>query len=149
MASIYAATRAVARATTVFTMALAMTGCRTISDDGTPGPRLITVTASGPVSVTVGDTVAVVLPANPSTGFQWEVATAPDLQVLAAAGDQSYTPSTRESPMPGAGGTASFRFLAVAGGTTGITLVYRRRWETGVPPVETVTVAVTVAAGSR
>lgn len=147
MASSNAAARAAARATTVFTIALAMTACRTISDDVPRGPRLVAVTASGPVSVTVGDTVAVVLPANPSTGFQWEVATTPDVRVLAAAGDQTYTPSTGRSPMPGAGGTASFRFLAVAGGTTGITLVYRRRWETDVPPAETVTVAVTVAAG--
>ena len=148
MATRNAVARAAVRATTAFTIALAMTGCRMMRDDETPAERTVTVTASGPVSVTVGDTVAVMLPANPSTGFQWEVATAPDVRVLAASGDMVYTPTTLQSPMPGAGGSASFRFRAVAAGTTGITLVYRRIWEIGVPPADTVTVAVTVVARS-
>ena len=149
MASRNAVARAAKRATTAFTVILAMTGCVRISDDDTPGQRLVTVTASGPVSVTVGDTVAAMLRANPSTGFQWEVATAPDVRVLAAAGDPTYTPSTLQPPMPGAGGTAWFRFRAVAAGTTRITLMYRRSWEAGVPPAETVTLTVTVAPASR
>ena len=61
MASTRSMARAAARAATMFTLALAITGCGMPSSDETPGYRHVTVTASGPVAVTVGDTVAVML----------------------------------------------------------------------------------------
>jgi inhibitor of cysteine peptidase len=48
--------------------------------------------------------------------------------------------------MPGSGGSETVRFTATAAGTTKLVLDYRRPWETDVPPVETVTIDVTVTA---
>lgn len=111
-------------------------------------PRAVTVTASGPATLAAGDTLVVTLRANPSTGYSWALITAPAAAVLAASGEPTYSPDrTGGTPMPGAGGTATFRFAAVAAGSTRVVLAYRRGWETDVPPVETVTVDVTVTAG--
>jgi inhibitor of cysteine peptidase len=106
----------------------------------------VTVTASGPVSVKVGQTLVVTLASNPSTGYSWAISTAPDAAVLAQDGDLTYTPSNPDVVMPGSGGTESVRFTAKAAGTTTLVLDYRRPWETDVPPVETVTIDVTVTA---
>ena len=149
MASTRSMARAATRAATMFTLALAITGCGMPSSDETPGYRRVTVTASGPVAVTVGDTVAVMLPANPSTGFAWELDSIPDARVLRASGELIYAPPANQPPMPGAGGTATLRFHAIAAGQARLSLVYRRNWEVGVPPAERVTIAVTVLPASR
>jgi inhibitor of cysteine peptidase len=112
------------------------------------GARTVTLTGSAPATLTVGDTLAITLPANPSTGYSWGVATAPDAAVLAGPGDPTYAPdNTGGAPMPGAGGKATFRLVAVGAGSTRVVLTYRRSWEGDVPPVQTVTVDVTVTAG--
>jgi len=122
-------------------------GCGMRNLDDAPA-RAVTVTASGPATLAVGDTLVVTLPANPSTGYSWALTSAPAAAVLAAPGEPAYTPDrTGGAPMPGAGGKATFRFAAVGAGSTRVVLAYRRGWETGVPPVETVTVEVTVTAG--
>ena len=106
----------------------------------------VTVTASGPAALKVGQTLVVTLASNPSTGYSWAISTAPDSAVLTQDGDLAYTPSNPDVVMPGSGGTESVRFTAAAVGTTTIVLDYRRPWETDVPPVETVTIDVTVTA---
>jgi inhibitor of cysteine peptidase len=106
----------------------------------------VTVTASGPASLKVGQTLVVTLASNPSTGYSWAISTAPDSALLAQEGEITYAPSNPDVVMPGSGGTESARFTATAAGTTTIVLDYRRPWETDVPPVETVTIEVTVTA---
>jgi inhibitor of cysteine peptidase len=106
----------------------------------------VTVTASGPVSLKVGQTLVVTLPSNPSTGYSWTVSGAPDSAVLTQEGDITYTPSNPDVVMPGSGGSETVRFTATAAGTTKLVLDYRRPWETDVPPVDTVTIDVTVTA---
>jgi inhibitor of cysteine peptidase len=106
----------------------------------------VTVTASGPVSVKVGQTLVVTLASNPSTGYSWAISTAPDSAVLTQDGDITYTATNPDVVMPGSGGSETVRFTATAAGTTTVVLDYRRPWETDVPPVETVTIDVTVTA---
>ncbi len=123
-------------------------GCGPMPSKDQRGARTVTITGSAPAMLTVGDTLAITLAANPSTGYSWGVAAAPDAAVLAGQGDPAYVPdNTGGAPMPGAGGTATFRLVAVGAGSTRVVLTYRRIWETDVPPVQTVTVDVTVTAG--
>jgi len=96
--------------------------------------------AGGTVDLRVGETMAVVLEGNPTTGFTWETA-ALDASVLKQLSEPEFEP---ESSLIGAGGTFTFRFEAVAPGQTLLRLVYHRPWETDVPPEKTFEVTVVV-----
>jgi inhibitor of cysteine peptidase len=106
----------------------------------------VTVTASGSAALKVGQTLVITLASNPSTGYGWTVSGAPDSAVLTQDGDITYTATNPDVVMPGSGGSETVRFTATAAGTTTVVLDYRRPWETDVPPVETVTIDVTVTA---
>jgi len=77
---------------------------------------------------------------SPTTGYTWEQTTG-DGAIVKLDGDPLYT---SESNLVGAGGTYLFRFSAVAPGETSLTLIYHRSFESGVPPLKTFTVLVTV-----
>jgi inhibitor of cysteine peptidase len=133
---------------------LALAGLVTALGACTPEPARsvapveVTVTGSGPVALAVGQVLVVTLAANPSTGYGWAVERAADAAVLVQRGDFAYQPAAAEGRnMPGAGGHQTLRFAAVASGVTTVQLGYRRPWETGVAPVETVTLEVTVTPG--
>jgi predicted secreted protein len=83
------------------------------------------------IFLTQGDAIQVKLPANPSTGYSWSVVSnAPG--VLQPLGDPKFEPAAK--PMPGAGGSQTFGFRVVAGGSAFLELVYRRPSEADVPP---------------
>ncbi|MEO8485633.1 MAG: protease inhibitor I42 family protein [Betaproteobacteria bacterium] len=85
-----------------------------------------------------GDTIAVHLDANPSTGYRWELTRLAGASV-AQIGLPDYQPETAAGvPRVGAPGHASFRFRALTPGTSSIELAYRRPWETNVAPAKTV-----------
>jgi inhibitor of cysteine peptidase len=86
----------------------------------------------------------VALAANPTTGYSWEVSGAPDPAVLEQMGEAVYEASPTDTMVVGSGGVMTFEFQAVGAGTTTLELVYRRPWEDGVEPIETVTIDVTV-----
>lgn len=138
------------RTLAVMAMMVAVLGACGSKDEGAgdtlPAAGELTVTASGPAALKVGQTLVVTLSSNPSTGYSWTVSTAPDSAVLTQEGDITYTPSNPDVVMPGSGGSETVRFTATAAGTTKLVLDYRRPWETDVPPVETVTIDVTVTA---
>lgn len=138
------------RTLAVMAMMVAVLGACGSKDEGAgdtlPAAGDVTVTASGPAALKVGQTLVVTLSSNPSTGYSWTVSTAPDSAVLTQEGDITYTPSNPDVVMPGSGGSETVRFTATAAGTTKLVLDYRRPWETDVPPVETVTIDVTVTA---
>lgn len=96
---------------------------------------------TGLVSLAPGDSFRVALPANPTTGYTWGM-TVPD--VLEEEGAGSYV-SDAAPGMTGAGGTMTWRFRAVRPGEGELVLVYRRQWEEGTPPVQTVRYRVVVA----
>ncbi|MEI6403765.1 MAG: protease inhibitor I42 family protein, partial [Actinomycetota bacterium] len=116
------------RTLAVFVMVAAATLGACGSKDEGAGENLatgdVTVTASGPVSVSVGQTLVVSLPSNPSTGYSWTVSGAPDSAVLTQDGDITYTPSNPDVVMPGSGGSETVRFTATAAGTTTVVLDY-------------------------
>ena len=110
-----------------------------------PASNSVTVTASGPVTLKVGQTLIVALPSNPSTGYRWFVTVAPDPKVLAQQGEPTYQAAPSATPMPGSGGTETTTFTATAAGATKVVLSYRRSFEPDQPDANTVTLAVVIS----
>ncbi|TAK30615.1 MAG: hypothetical protein EPO21_18895 [Chloroflexota bacterium] len=92
------------------------------------------------IDLQVGQELVISLEANPSTGFAWEVEEV-DSSILTQTGDITFEP---ESDLIGAPGLATIGFEAVAEGQSPLTLVYRRPWETDIPPVKTFSITVRV-----
>ena len=85
-----------------------------------------------------GDTLAIHLDANPTTGYRWELARLAGSSVV-QIGLPDYQPETAAGvPRVGAPGHTTFRFRAMQSGTSSIELAYRRPWETGVAAAKTV-----------
>jgi len=78
----------------------------------------------------VGAHFDVALPANPTTGFHWQLAEAdPGVVVV---GEPFFTP---RGDALGVAGTETFHCIVTGEGQTRIVLVYRRPWEEGVRPL--------------
>jgi uncharacterized lipoprotein YbaY/predicted secreted protein len=113
-----------------------------------PSPADITLTNGDDgraIGLKVGQMLAVRLDSNPSTGYSWLVSQVNDA-VLKQQGEPQFI-QPADAP-PGAGGAQVFLFNAAAGGTTTLTLVYKRSFEPDVAPVQTFTVQVTVDASA-
>ena len=92
------------------------------------------------VSLKVGDTLRVVLPSTPSTGYSWHVAASnPMLKATAS----SNTPGAQKSV--GAPGRQTLVFTAAAPGRGNLVLDYSRPWEKGKPAARQYSIAVTVS----
>ena len=85
--------------------------------------------------------VTISLDENPSTGYGWEYAAAPEGVVL-LTGDQYR--SDAPAGVAGAGGIRSFSFTGLREGTAALTFTYLRSWEGD--PIRTVVIEVRVAA---
>lgn len=92
------------------------------------------------VLLDVGDTLRVVLPSNPSTGYSWQIAKNNGAFLQASAA--RTLPATE--PKPGAPGTQSFTFTAAAPGKDRLLLNYRRPWEKNVRPARSYAVDITI-----
>ena len=92
------------------------------------------------VTLRPGQGLTIELESNASTGFRWAFTTEPDAAVLALAGNDYQAPS---ADLLGAPGKEAWRFTAVKAGTTSLTLVYARPWES-VMPEKTFTLTVEV-----
>ncbi len=114
-----------------------------LSACGRADPALTAKDAGKTVQVKVGQTIAITLDGNPSTGYTWE-AENKDLKTLKLAGEPEFKSSNTDKNVVGAGGTLTLRFQAVAAGQETLTLVYHRPWETDVKPLQTYTVTVVV-----
>jgi inhibitor of cysteine peptidase len=99
------------------------------------------VTEPGPVSIEVGGRATLELAANPTTGYQWELAAEPDTSIVTIVSDTYVAP---DSTAMGAGGTQRMVVEGVAPGTASIELRYVRPWESDVEPAETASFQVTV-----
>jgi inhibitor of cysteine peptidase len=86
------------------------------------------------VTATPGQTIEVVLDANPSTGYTWIVASTPEF--LKSQGEPTFA-SQAESGVVGAGGKQTLKFTVTAPGKGELSLDYVRPWETGTAPAET------------
>jgi len=93
------------------------------------------------LDLNVGDKLVVSLEGNPTTGYQWQMASFTP-EVLDWIEGPTYLPS---SPgRIGSGGTFKFGFKALKKGRATVKLVYRRSWEEGVPPIKTAMLKVKV-----
>jgi inhibitor of cysteine peptidase len=103
--------------------------------------RVITTAEAGQqVALSVGESREVVLAGNPTTGYQWEVASL-DTSIVKPIDAATYEPS---GTAMGSGGQFTFRIQAVAPGQTSLKLVYRRPFEKETPPIQTFEVALIV-----
>jgi len=84
--------------------------------------------SGGVVTARAGDSVALKLEENPTTGFRWEIASV-DSQVLALIKDE-FQPT---SPGIGGGGMRLFHFMTKKPGTAELELRLTRSWESGAP----------------
>jgi len=93
--------------------------------------------------VVLGETFEIMLEANATTGFSWEIAEIDEdiVQLM----ESEYIADPNAEGLVGKGGKAVFRFEAVGRGETALKLVYRRSWETDVEPLRTQIVQVTVS----
>jgi inhibitor of cysteine peptidase len=86
------------------------------------------------VQVAVGDSFAVDLCSNPSTGFQWsETASISDQTVLQQTDHKHVAPEAKgiKPPAPGTPGKEIWTFKALEKGTSTVSLEYSRPWEGG------------------
>jgi inhibitor of cysteine peptidase len=90
------------------------------------------------IGLETGDEVELVLPGNPSTGYEWIVTEAPSN--LLQVDTPEFVP---ESDLIGAGGEFHFRFKATEPGTAQLALVYERPFEQ-VEPLDAFEIEVTV-----
>ncbi len=79
------------------------------------------------ITVGVNQEFIIALSSNPTTGYNWEEKH--DAAMLSLI-ESKYEPDKKAPGLVGAGGTHYFRFKALKGGKTEITLTYKRPWET-------------------
>ncbi|MEX8501338.1 protease inhibitor I42 family protein [Leptothrix ochracea] len=95
-----------------------------------------TIRAPDSVVLNVGATWAVALPANPTTGYRWELLPI-DPPLVHQVGDAVFEPTSSEPHRVGAGGMERFFLQADAPGHVTLQWVYRRSWEHHTEPAET------------
>jgi inhibitor of cysteine peptidase len=107
-------------------------------------PIQVTVAADGKtVPLSKDQQLLVSLPANPSTGYSWNVTSLPS--VLATTGEPSFVPDSKGATAAvGAGGTTTYTFRATGKGAGKLELGYLRPWEKGVPPEATYSLQIDV-----
>ena len=93
------------------------------------------------VEIKVGGEITITLEGNPSTGYTWE-ANNLEPTMFESVGDPVFNSSN--PGLVGSGGTLTLTFRALKAGTSTLTLIYHRPWETGVDPIDTFSVTVTV-----
>jgi len=106
--------------------------------------KQVTLTAKdngSQVDVKVGGQMVIALDSNPSTGYTWEAKDL-DTSMFEQVGDPMF--SSSNPGLVGSGGTLTLTFKSLKAGTAALKLVYHRPWETGVDPIDTFAVTVTV-----
>jgi inhibitor of cysteine peptidase len=124
--------------------AFAAAGCGE-SAEANDGPLTLTETDNGKsFTVEVGDTILVVLPGNPTTGYSWAAALDEEsAALLTQEGEPLYAEDAVEDDVVGGGGAFTFTFTAAKEGAAAIKLVYARPWESEAP-LETFEATITV-----
>jgi inhibitor of cysteine peptidase len=79
-------------------------------------------------NVSVGDSVVIRLPENPTTGYRWVFKEVDHKGILTTDPSKIEFVAHPESGI-GGGGTRTFRFAAKSHGTVVIKLVLKRSWE--------------------
>jgi inhibitor of cysteine peptidase len=99
------------------------------------------------VAVASGKSFDLVLKANATTGFQWQIDKI-ESDAVQQVGKDEYVPDKHAPGIVGVGGKAIFHFNAAKAAKTKIRLVYVRPWEKDTPPVKTFEVTIDSTAGA-
>lgn len=110
---------------------MVMTGCGKADEVYLTADQL-----NGIFAMNKGETLVIELPANPSTGYAWEVENL-DTTIFEQIGDIEFVQESKEEPVVGAPETQIIRLKAVASGQTTLNIIYHRSFEPAVPPLET------------
>jgi len=136
----------------VLTLALAAAlifGGTVYADEGVPVtvPSAIDVYTEAhngtTLTLSVGDSIRVMLESNPTTGFEWSV-TSLDKNVMHNTESSFVSGCPGEPEVVGCGGHSLWTFTAAGQGNTTLEMVYSRIWES-VPPAQTFTLNINVA----
>ena len=127
-----------------------LTGCNSASG-GPEGDASVIPTSGdidgvkgGETQLRVGQTMAVALNSNSTTGYQWQVS---DVEGGVLTPGTPFGQEILEPHAPGmvgVGGTTHWRFIAARPGGVTLTFTYRRAWERDTPPAQTETYRVVV-----
>lgn len=99
------------------------------------------------IKVALGSEISLILAANATTGYSWTVLRSPDPAILAFFGPTKgvYLASRPAPGLVGVGGKTTWTLRAVGAGSTILGLGYQRPWESGVAPVSSFQVTITVS----
>jgi predicted secreted protein len=96
----------------------------------------------GKIRVVQNSEFQVLLDANPTTGYQWQIVSY-DSAIIKFSKEEFLT-IINDGRM-GAPGRQMFKFKAIHAGSTDLEMIYRRSWERAAPDAERFRVQVTVA----
>jgi inhibitor of cysteine peptidase len=97
------------------------------------------------VTVTVGETIEIRLPENPTTGFRWQLM-ANDGAICAVTADRFEAPAPRAL---GRGGEHSWLLKALRIGECDVELRCRRRWANSLEPEESFSIHIQVGGSEH
>ena len=116
----------------ILAAAFLLAGCA--ADRSQESKKIIEKDNGNLVELTVGNTLVVELPGNPTTGYMWEVGSV-NASVLKQAENAATFKS--DTDLTGSPGKVALHFKAAGPGKTTLKLVYRRSWEKNVAPIKT------------
>ena len=99
------------------------------------------------VALQVGETLEISLSENASTGYQWSIPPDMKSKLAPVLREREETVEAPDGP-PGSPGVWHVYFEALAAGTAGLEIHYRRSWENDKPPARKFTLRVLVTKPS-
>ena len=90
--------------------------------------------SSSVIEARTGEDFTIILPANPTTGYQWQLAEPVNEKIIQLVNSE-YVPDPDKIGRAGAGGKQVWRFKALVEGRTDVKLKYVRSWEKNIAPV--------------
>jgi len=103
--------------------------------------QLYQIDSGRAIKMKPGDTLKIVLDANPTTGYQWK-ALPWDTKVIEQIDKPAYK---SRSEAIGSGGELTFYFKALSTGQTPLKFIYFRDFEKDVPPINSFKVTIVVS----
>jgi len=93
------------------------------------------------IEISAGEDITITLPANPTTGYTWQLAKPLDKTILGES-SSSYVPDRTQQV--GSGGREIWTIKTLKPGRTKAIFNYLRPWEKETPPVKTITFIIIV-----
>ena len=120
----------------LFCLIILLSGCSA----GNP-IQLYQIDSGRAIKMKPGDTLEIVLNANPTTGYQWK-ALPWDTKIIEQIDKPVYK---SRSEAIGSGGELTFYFKALSTGQTPLEFIYFRAFEKDVPPIKSFKVTIVVS----